>query len=75
MRSSSASDSSGRVIETISTFSNWCWRRIPVTSRPAEPASERKQGVQEVKRQGSSSASTILCAARLVSVTSEVGIR
>ncbi len=45
IRSCSASESSGRVMETSSTFSNWCWRSMPRVSRPALPASDRKQGV------------------------------
>ena len=45
MRSCSASEVSGVVIETISTFSNWCWRSIPAVSLPADPASERKHWV------------------------------
>ena len=53
MRSSSARLSSGRVIETISTFSNWCWRSMPAVSLPAEPASERKHWVWAVMRIGS----------------------
>ena len=41
------------VIATSSTLSNWCWRISPRVSRPAAPASERKQGVSAVKRSGS----------------------
>ena len=41
------------VMETSSTLVNWCWRIMPRVSRPAEPASARKQGVQrgEAQRQ------------------------
>ena len=74
IRSSSARLSSGRVIDTISTFSNWCWRSMPAVSLPAEPASERKHWVCAVIRIGSSASSRIWPATRLVSVTSEVGI-
>ena len=35
----------GRVIETSSTLSNWCWRIMPAVSLPALPASERKHWV------------------------------
>ena len=41
------------MIETISTFSNWCWRNMPAVSRPALPASDRKQSEWAVKRSGS----------------------
>ncbi len=34
---------SGVVTDTISTLANWCWRIMPRVSRPAEPASARKQ--------------------------------
>ena len=46
IRSCSAIACSGVVIETSSILLNWCWRIIPRVSRPAEPASERKQGVK-----------------------------
>ena len=49
-------------IETISTLSNWCWRMNPRVSRPAAPASERKQGVSAVKRSGSSASAQDLLA-------------
>jgi hypothetical protein len=44
--SNSSWDWSGRVNLTSSTFWNWCWRMMPRTSRPWEPASDRKQGVE-----------------------------
>ena len=59
---------------TSSTLLNWCWRIMPRVSLPAAPASERKQGVQAVKRSGSASSSRISPATRLVSGTSAVGI-
>ena len=74
MRSCSASDCSGVVIETSSTLANWCWRIMPRVSRPAAPASERKHGVSAVKRSGSSLSSRICSRTRLVSDTSAVGI-
>ena len=43
-RSCSAAESSGRTNENISTLSNWCTRNMPRVSRPAAPASRRKQG-------------------------------
>ncbi len=52
MRSCSARLSSGVVIETSSTFENWCWRIMPRVSLPAAPASERKHGVHAVMRIG-----------------------
>ena len=36
-------DSSGATKLNISTLSNWCTRKIPRVSRPAAPASRRKQ--------------------------------
>jgi hypothetical protein len=74
MRSCSSSERSGWVIETISTFSNWCWRSMPAVSLPALPASERKQSVWAVRRMGSTLSSRISPATVFVSVTSEVGI-
>ncbi len=74
MRSCSASLSSGRVMETISTFWNWCCRSIPRVSRPADPASERKQSVSAAMRIGSAASGTISPATMLVSGTSAVGI-
>ncbi len=53
MRSCSARLSSGVVMETSSTLENWCWRIMPRVSLPAAPASERKHGVQAVRRIGS----------------------
>ena len=35
------------------TFKNWCWRSSPRVSRPADPASARKQGVKATKDTGS----------------------
>ena len=57
----------------ISTLSNWCWRIIPRVSRPALPASERKQGVSAVTRCGRADSARISPAARLVSGASAVG--
>ena len=34
---------SGSVMQNCSIFSNWCTRKMPHISRPAEPASFRKQ--------------------------------
>ena len=39
------SSAPARVNFTSSTFWNWCWRMMPRTSRPYDPASLRKQGV------------------------------
>ena len=50
MRSCSSFDCSGVVMETSSTFVNWCWRIMPRVSLPAAPASARKHGVQAVNR-------------------------
>ncbi len=47
---------------------------MPVVSLPAEPASERKQWVCAVIRTGNCAPSMISPAAKLVMVTSEVGI-
>ena len=47
---------------------------MPRVSRPALPASERKQGVSAVTRIGKASGARISPAARLVSGTSAVGI-
>lgn len=47
--SNSSKESSGLVNFTISTLWNWCWRIKPRVSRPALPASARKQGVKAVK--------------------------
>ena len=47
---------------------------MPRVSRPAAPASARKQGVSAVRRSGSSSSSVIASRTRLVSETSAVGI-
>ena len=55
MRSCSAAELSGVVIETNSHFVNWRWRSMPRVSRPAAPASERKQGVSAVNRFGNAS--------------------
>ncbi|GJE43538.1 hypothetical protein AEGHOMDF_2717 [Methylobacterium soli] len=74
MRSCSSADFSGAVIETSSTLLNWCWRSMPRVSRPAAPASARKQGVSAVKRRGNSSSARIASRTRLVSGTSAVGI-
>ncbi len=74
MRSCSALDCSGVVTETSSTFVNWCWRIMPRVSRPAAPASARKQGVEAVKRSGSAASSRISSRTRLVSETSAVGM-
>ena len=46
IRSCSATLSSGCVIDTSSTFRNWCCRSMPRVSRPAAPASRRKQSRQ-----------------------------
>ena len=35
------------------TFKNWCWRSSPRVSRPADPASARKQGVKATRDTGS----------------------
>lgn len=35
------------------TFKNWCWRSRPRVSRPADPASARKQGVKATRDTGS----------------------
>ena len=75
MRWCSASLSSGRTIDTSSTFSNWCWRIMPRVSRPPLPASERKHSEWAAIRSGRRSASTICSRTMLVSGTSEVGIR
>ena len=75
IRSCSAALSCGRVTETISTFWNWCWRSMPRVSRPALPASERKQGDSAVKRSGSAASAMMSSRTRLVSGTSAVGIR
>src|SRR5690606_39660053 len=69
MRSCSARLDSGVVIDTISTFSNWCWRSIPAVSLPALPASERKHWVCAVMRMGRAAPSRISPATVLVSVT------
>ncbi len=74
MRSCSLGASSGVVTETSSTLVNWCWRIMPRVSRPAAPASARKDGVQAVTRSGSSFSSRIDSRTRLVSGTSAVGI-
>jgi hypothetical protein len=73
--SSAASLWSGRVICTISTLSNWCWRIMPRVSRPALPASERKQGLCAVSLMGSAAAASICSRTLLVSEISEVEIR
>ena len=77
IRSCSASESSGRVIDTISTLENWCWRISPRVSRPADPASARKHGVNAVIRIGvaSSSSERMVSRTRLVRETSAVGMR
>ena len=75
MRSSSASESSGLVIDTSSTLMNWCMRIMPRVSRPALPASERKHGVAAVMRIGSCEASRICSRTMLVRETSAVGMR
>ncbi len=75
MRSCSASLSAGRAIDTSSTFSNWCWRIIPRTSRPPLPASERKHIECAVMRSGRRSASTMASRTMLVSEISEVEMR
>ncbi|MNL69234.1 hypothetical protein D3C87_1940620 [compost metagenome] len=74
MRSCSFSPSSGVVMATSSTLLNWCWRSMPRVSRPADPASERKQEVSAVKRKGSSSSARMDSRTRLVRGTSAVGI-
>ena len=74
MRSCSAADCSGVVMLTSSTLGNWCWRIMPLVSLPAAPASERKHGVQAVKRSGRSFSSSSASFTRLVSGTSAVGI-
>ena len=74
MRSCSAAACSGVVMLTSSTLGNWCWRMMPRVSLPADPASERKQGVKAVKRSGSSFSSSTMSFTRLVSETSAVGI-
>ena len=43
-RSCSSPEADGSTKLNISTFSNWCTRKIPRVSRPAAPASRRKQG-------------------------------
>ena len=75
MWSCSAADCSGVAIETSSTFWNWCWRIMPRVSRPADPASERKQWVRAVSRSGRSSSEVIASRTRLVRDTSAVGMR
>ncbi|MNT46064.1 hypothetical protein D3C72_1826850 [compost metagenome] len=64
-------------METISTLENWCWRIRPRVSRPADPASARKQGVSAVRRMGSATSSSdrICSRTRLVRETSAVGMR
>ncbi len=74
MRSCSASLSWGRVIDTSSTLRNWCCRSMPRVSRPADPASERKQSVSATMRSGRPASGTISPATMLVSGTSAVGI-
>ena len=74
MRSCSSRDCSGVVIETSSTFLNWCWRIMPRVSLPAAPASARKDRVPAVKRSGRVFSSTMLSRTRLVSGTSAVGM-
>ena len=74
MRSCSATLASGCAIETISTLWNWCWRSMPRVSRPAAPASARKQSVSAVRRIGSCFSATMSPATVLVSGTSAVGI-
>jgi outer membrane protein assembly factor BamB len=53
--SCAAAEWSGWTICTNSTLSNWCWRIMPRTSRPPEPASERKHGVWQTSLSGSAS--------------------
>ena len=42
-RSCSSPEADGSTKLNISTFSNWCTRKIPRVSLPAAPASRRKQ--------------------------------
>ena len=55
----------GSVNENCSTLLNWCTRIMPRVSRPAAPASRRKQGENATYRSGSSSAARISPAWRL----------
>ena len=64
----------GVVTARISTLSNSCVRNIPRVSRPAEPASRRKQEVWAIYRNGRSSALRISPACKLVNGTSAVGM-
>src|SRR4030065_422939 len=57
--SSSPRDSSGRQVLTRSTLLNWCWRIIPRTSFPCDPASARKQGGYAVILRGSDPAGRV----------------
>ena len=59
---------------TNSTLGNWCNLIIPFVSRPAAPASFRKQCEKAVYLRGSSSSSTIFFLTKFVSGTSAVGI-
>ena len=68
-------ESSGVANLTISTLSNSCTRMMPRVSRPALPASSRKQGVKAVYQSGSWLASSTSPRWRLVRGTSAVGMR